>query len=569
MNSNTGSLEVFLNDSSTTNFVVRANEYYINEIQNYPFVRVTQLLADYYIIGYVDSTDIEKVADVLGTNFYSSLPYVMGLLDRSALENSGITQVQEQAFLELTGRGVLVGIIDTGIDYTSPVFRFEDGTSKIRAIYDQTIAGNPPENFLIGSEYTNDQINEALSSQTPYDTVPTRDEIGHGTFLASLAAGRSSDNFQGAAPDSELIVVKLREASSFIKETYLVPEDNRNVYESTSVMLGIEYVLQKARELGKPVAICLGVGTNQGSHDGNTLFEQYISTVSNITGVCICAAAGNESQERHHTRVSLGATGETAELTVNNGNQQGGIYLSILNSASDRISVSVKSPTGEIINRIPAKGGTTYTTRLVLEKAKVTVQYFFPLSVNSGQATIIKIENATPGLWTVTLYGDIILDGTVDAYLPLSSIGYDNVKFLQPDPNYTVTAPGTSIAVITCGAYNDEENTLFTNSSWGPTRLPAVSPDLVAPGVRVSGIFPTGPGVMSGTSVAAAITTGACALMLQWGIVEGNAIALDTFQIKGYLIRGCRRDSNRSYPNLQWGYGKLDLYNTFNLIRQL
>ncbi|MBQ4116403.1 MAG: S8 family peptidase [Clostridia bacterium] len=569
MNNIQNNIEDFVNSPNTTDFVVRANEYYINEIQTYPFIRVTQLLADYYILGYVDNSDIERLADVLGTNFYSSLPYVVGLLDRSALESSGIIQVQEQAFLELTGRGVLVGIVDTGIDYTNPIFRYEDGTSRIAAIYDQTISGNPPRNFLIGTEYTNQQINEALQKTSPYDTVPSRDEVGHGTFLASLAAGRESGGFRGAAPDSELIVVKLKEASNFIRNNYLVPEDNRNVYESTSVMLGIEYILQKARELNKPVAICLGIGTNLGSHDGTTLFEQYISTVSNITGVCICAAAGNESQERHHARVNLSERGSTVDININNENQQSGIYLSILNSAADRVSVSIRSPTGEIIARTPARAGTTYTSRLVLERAKVTVQYFFPLSANSGQATIIKIENATPGLWTVTLYGDIILDGTVDAYLPISSIGYEGIEFLEPDPNYTVTVPGTSTAVITCGAYNDEDNSLYINTSWGPTRLPANSPDFVAPGVRVTGVFPTGEGIMSGTSVATAITTGACALMLQWGIVEGNAIALDTFQIKGYLIRGCERDDNRSYPNFQWGYGKLDLYNTFNLIRDV
>ncbi len=569
MNNVQNNLEEFVNSPNTTDFVVRANEYYINEIQNYPFVRVTQLLADYYILGYVDNSDIERLADILGTNFYSSLPYVVGLLDRSALESSGIIQVQEQAFLELTGRGVLIGIVDTGIDYTNPIFRYEDGTSRIAAIYDQTISGNPPRNFLIGTEYTNQQINEALQNNPPYDIVPSRDEVGHGTFLASLAAGRESGGFRGAAPDSELIVVKLKEAGSFIRNNYLVPEDNRNVYESTSVMLGIEYILQKARELNRPVAICLGVGTNLGSHDGTTIFEQYISTVSNITGVCICAAAGNESQERHHARVTLSERGSTVDIDINNENQQSSIYLSILNSASDRISVSIRSPTGELIARTPARAGTTYTSRLVLERAKVTVQYFFPLSVNSGQATIIKIENATPGIWTVTLYGDIILDGTIDAYLPISSIGYEGIEFLEPDPNYTVTVPGTSTAVITCGAYNDEDNSLYINTSWGPTRLPASSPDLVAPGVRVTGIFPTGEGIMSGTSVATAITTGACALMLQWGIVEGNAIALDTFQIKGYLIRGCERDDNRSYPNFQWGYGKLDLYNTFNLIRDV
>ena len=562
-------IQDFIYSPNTTDFIVRANEYYINEIQSYPFIKFTQILSDYFILGYVENSDIEKLGDVLGTNFYSSLPYVVGLQDRSALESSGIIQIQEQAFLELTGNGVLVGIIDTGIDYTNPVFRFEDGTSKIAAIYDQTIPGTPPENFLFGSEYTKEQINEALLSQTPFEIVPSNDTVGHGTFLASLAAGRSVDDFRGAAPDSELVVVKLKEASLFIKQNYLVPEENQNVYESTSVMLGIEYILQKARELGKPVAICLGVGTNLGNHDGTTLFEQYIGMVANITGVCVCASAGNESQDRHHTRMVIPNQNSTVDININTQQQQSGIYLSILNSASDRISVSLKSPTGEIVTRIPARAGTTYTSRLVLERAKVTIQYFFPLSISSGQATIVKIENATPGIWTVTLYGDIIIDGTVDAYLPLTSIGYTNVEFLEPDPNYTITVPGTSSAVITVGAYNDEDNSLFINSSWGPTRLPATSPDFVAPGVRVSGIFPTGPGVMSGTSVATAITTGACALMLQWGIVEGNATTLDTFQIKGYLIRGCDRDDNRTYPNFQWGYGKLDLYNSFNLIRDV
>lgn len=558
----------FVNSENTTDFIIRANEYYINEIQNYPFVKATQILADYFIIGYVSNADVGKLADILGTNYYSALPYTLGLLDRSALESAGIIQVQEQSFLELTGNGVLIGIVDTGIDYTSPAFIYEDGTSKIAYLYDQTINTSPPKDFLGGTEYTNAQINAALKSQTPYDIVPSRDTVGHGTFLASIAAGREINEFRGASPDSDLIVVKLREARPFIKNNYLIPESNQNVYESTSVMLGIEYILQKARELGRPVAICLGVGTNQGSHDGNTLFEQYIGMAANITGVCICTAAGNESQERHHTRVTLPTTNSSVDININNRDADSGIYLSILNTASDRISVSLKSPTGEIVGRIPAKGGTTYTSRLVLEKAKVTIEYYFPLSLSSGQATIIKIENATPGLWTVTLYGDIILDGTVDAYLPLSSMGYDGIEFSEPDPNHTVTVPGTSSSVITCGAYNDADNSLFLYSSWGPTRLPATSPDLVAPGVRVNGYYPTGAGAMSGTSVAAAITTGACALMLQWGIIEGNAPALDTFQIKGYLIRGCVRDSNMVYPNFQWGYGKLDLYNTFNLIRQ-
>lgn len=569
MTQNSEELIDFVNNPNTTDFIVQTNEYYLNELQNVPFVKLTQTLADSFILGYVSNDDVPRLADLLGTNYYSSLPYVLGLLDTSALESSGITQVQEQELLGLRGQGVLIGIIDTGIDYTNPAFRYEDGTTRIVSIYDQSRIGKAPDGFFIGTEYTREQIDEALESDFPYEIVPQRDEVGHGTFLASLAAGRGSGDFKGAAPDCELVVVKLKTARPYVRRNYLVPDDNENVYESSAVMLGIEYIIKKAKELGRPVAICLGVGTNSGSHDGNTLLEQYIGLIANITGVCICAAAGNESQERHHARTAVPPSGEPVSLEINAGQNQSGIYVSLLSSASDRISVSLRSPTGEIVGRIPAQGGTSYTTRLLLERSRVTIEYYFPLSISSGQATIIKIENATRGIWTINLYGDIILDGTVDAYLPLSSIGYSDVEFTSPDPNYTIVVPGTASSVITCGAYNDVNNTLFINSSWGPTRLPMTSPDLVAPGVNVLGQYPGGEGIMSGTSVSAAITTGACALMLQWGIVDGNAPSLDTFQIKGYLIRGCQRDTSSNYPNLQTGYGRLDLYNSFNLMREI
>ncbi len=569
MTQNSQEILDFVNDPNTTDFVIQANEYYLNELQNVPFVKLTQTLADSFILGYVSNEDVPRLSDLLGTNYYSSLPYVLGLLDTSAIESSGITQVQEQELLGLRGRGVLIGIVDTGIDYTNPTFRYEDGTTRIVSIYDQSRIGNAPDGFFIGTEYTREDIDEALNSDFPYEIVPQRDEVGHGTFLASLAAGRESGEFKGAAPDSELVVVKLKTARPYVRRNYLVPDDNENVYESSALMLGIEYIIKKAKQLGRPVAICIGVGTNSGSHDGNTLFEQYLGVISNITGVCVCAAAGNESQKRHHARTTVSSSENPVSIEINSGQNQSGIYVSLLSSASDRISVSLRSPTGELVGRIPAQGGTSYTTRLLLERSRVTIEYYFPLSLSSGQATVIKIENATRGIWTINLYGDIILDGTVDAYLPLSSIGYDDVQFASPDPNYTIVVPGTASSVITCGAYNDVDNTLFINSSWGPTRLPMTSPDLVAPGVNVLGIYPGGEGIMSGTSVATAITTGACALMLQWGIVEGNAPTLDTFQIKGYLIRGCQRDGSSNYPNLQTGYGRLDLYNSFNLMREI
>lgn len=562
-------LEEFIDGPTTLDFISRWTEYFADFVRDHPQVITSQLLLGRYMIGYVDTSNLQLVAEDLGSAFYSSLPIVCGLLDAAALEAAGILQVQEQPFLDLRGRGTLIGIVDTGIDYTQPAFIYEDGTSKIQYLYDQTARGNTPEGFFIGTEYTNAQINEALQSENPYAVVPQQDTVGHGTFLASTAAGRQIGDQVGAAPEADLIVVKLKTARQFYRDLFLVPPDQPNAYESTAVMVGIEYILERARNLGRPVSIVLGVGSNFGSHDGFSIFEEYLSAVSSQRGVCITAAAGNESQAKHHTQGTILSSGEQQNVDIRVGSNAGDIFISLWNTAPDRLSISVRSPTGEMVGRVPARSGTSLRSRLILERTTVEVQYYFPVEGSGGQLTVVRLLDATPGIWTIVVNGDIVLDGTYHAWLPLTGFVSPTVEFLTPTPYYTIVVPATSMGPITVGAYNSANNSLFIRSSWGPTRLPSMAPDLVAPGVNVIGLYPTGYGPMDGTSVSTAITAGAAALLLQWGIVEGNDVAMSTYQIRAYLIRGCSRSDTITYPNAQWGYGRLNLISSFNLMREL
>lgn len=561
----------FIRLPTTIDFVTRLSDFESVFSNLYPKVRASQILSGRYVIGYVDEKDIDTLSTSLRETFAQSMPFVMTLLGRQELESAGIIRVQEQPFLDLRGKGVLVGIIDTGIDYTLDTFRNEDGTSRIAYLFDQSIEATPPRppvGTFVGTEYTQAQINEALRSENPFGIVPSRDTVGHGTFLASIAAGKATVDFTGAAPESELIIVKLKKARPYYVKRYLVPPDQENVYSSTAVMAGVEFILNKARELARPVSICIGVGTNMGAHDGYSILGEYLYNVSNLNAACTVIAAGNESQARHHTLGTISETGGTQNIEIRVPENSGDFFISVLSTRADRISVSVTSPTGEQIDRVPAKSSTFFQTRLVLERTVIQVEYSFPMEVSGGQSTIVKFLKPTPGIWIVTLYGDIILDGTYHAYLPITGLAPPGVEFLAPNPNYTITVPGTSTGPITIGAYNSFTNSLYSESSWGPTRLPALAPDLVAPGVEVEGIFPGGAvGRMSGTSVAAAITAGACALMLQWGIIEKNNIALSTYQIKAFLVRGANRDQTLTYPNNQWGFGSINLIQTFNMMR--
>ena len=561
-------LKEFINQPDVIKLFAKYSDALTNAIKDTPYIKIGKTVRGGYAVVYVDSRRFGEVIQIVGSASHTEmLPNALTLMGRASLESSGITNVQQQPYLDLRGRGTLVGIIDTGVDYTKKAFQYEDGTSKIRYIWDQTIEGNSPEGFFYGSEYTNEQINQALKTDTPHDLVPSVDTQGHGTFLASVAASREDSEYTGAAPDADLLVVKLKRIHQFFYDYYVLPESQENAFSAADVMLAIDYMIDKASALEMPLSICISLGTNMSGHDNFTILQEYINFVSQITGVCICAAAGNESNTRSHTSGTLASENSTYDIQIRVPENADSFMMQIYVSSSDRMSVSLKSPTGEVVPRAVAKSGQTTVTKLILEKSTVKVVYHFPIAESGVELIVVEILNPTPGVWTVTLYGDIILDGKFNAWLPVTGFVTEGVDFLNPDPYTTIVAPGTGAGFITCGAYNEKDNSLYFNSSWGPTRSLLLKPDLVAPGVGVSGIYPLGNGNMTGTGVAAAITAGACALMLQWGIVGKNDVSLNTQRIKAYLIRGCRREQDIPYPNYQWGYGKLDLYNTFRQLR--
>jgi len=561
------SLEEFINQPYTIQIYTKNASAFADLIKDIPYIRLGKTIRGGFAVVYMDSRRIDDLITDISTTSVELFPEVMTLLGRSSLEASGVMQVQRQPNLDLRGRGTLIGIIDTGIDYTKDAFLHEDGTSKIRYIWDQTIEGNSPDDFIYGSEYTNGQINQALKNDDPIKIVPSVDTVGHGTFLASVAASNQNSEYIGAAPDADLLIVKLRRIQKQFNHLYCIPESQENAFSSVDVMLAIEYMMNRANRLRMPLAICIGLGSNMSGHDGFSILGEYISVVSRLSGTCICIAAGNESNAGHHTSGIIPGAGSSHTIQIRVPENANSFMMQTFVNSPDRMSVSLKSPTGEVVPRAVARSGAQIETNLVLERAKTVVQYFFPVSRAGIQTTLIKFYHPTPGIWEVTLYGEIIINGKFNSWLHVTGLISPGIQFLTPDPYTTITAPGTTTGGITCGAYNERDNSLYTSSSWGFTRNSNVKPDLVAPGVNVAGFYPLGNGTMTGTSVATAITTGACALMLQWGIVEKNDVSLNTYRIKSSLTRGCHREPNIQYPSRQWGYGKLDLFNTFVLFR--
>lgn len=502
---------------------------------------------------------------------YGSIPKCYIPLDTEMLDQAGIAQVQNYPTLKLMGEGVMLGIIDTGIDYLNPIFRNMDGSTRIAGIWDQTIqTGDPPEGFLYGTEYTRGQINEAVRSERSMEIVPSVDEDGHGTFIAGVAAGGENveEGFLGAAPKATLGIVKLKEAKKYLKQFYFI-DDKTKCYQENDIMLGIRYLSLLARKNEMPLVICIALGTNQGDHNGTSPLGHLISNYADVNNTVMILGAGNEANQRHHyygkekelnrpesveIRVAEGVTGFTMEM-----------WTDIPNI----FTVSIVSPGGERIPFVPLRQieeGHVY--KFVFENTTVYIDYRLFVERTNSELIFIRMEEPSAGIWKLEVEARRLADGEYHIWLPVKEFLSGEVYFLLSDPDTTVTEPGCVMNGITAAYYNGGNNSIAIDSGRGYTRNETIKPDFAAPGVEVLSAAKRNQFVRrSGSSIATAVTAGASVLLMEWLYYRMGRRNVDTLQIRNLLLLGTERVDSEEYPNRRWGYGAINLYRTFESLR--
>lgn len=439
----------------------------------------------------------------------------------------------------LFGEGVIVGIADSGIDFTHEAFRNQDGTTRILNLWDQT-------NDRI---YNADEINEALKSENPYELVNSVDYSGHGTHVAGIAAGNFAENKNdnlGIATKSSLIIVKLALAGE------------RSFPRTTQLMEAVDYMIKVAESYKMPLAMNLSFGNSYGSHDGTSLLSTYLDSMADGRRVSICVGAGNEGDSAGHAG---GYAFEPTDVEVQVSRFQKAFSIQLWKNFSDEFRVQIIAPSGFVID-VPEiyNRAQKYET----DETNVYVFYGTPKPYTQYQEIyfeLIPVSNyVKSGIWTIRLTPENIVTGRYDMWLPAGGIINENTSFLRPDPDITLTVPSTSSKVISVGAYNSSNDVMASFSGRGFTReTNQVKPDIVAPGVNISSASNTGGlSVRTGTSMATPFVCGSAALMMEWGIVRGNDPFLYGQKLKSYLIKGSRKlPGFTRWPNEQAGWGAL------------
>lgn len=501
---------------------------------------------------------------------YTSIPTLYTIEDTSPLESAGILRLQNQPILELKGQGTLIGIIDTGIDYTHEAFLDEAGKSRIISIWDQTNNdGVPPTGQFYGTEYNNDIINAALRSETPSAIVPETDENGHGTFIAGVACGSENTEagFIGAAPLAELVVVKLKPAKKYLKDYYFV-RDDAICYQENDILFAISYLLDKQQELSKPLTIIVGLGSNRGDHNGVGNLAFTLNRITEDTNTAVCISIGNEGNKRLHFagKVMNNDNPDVIELRIDE--RQSGLCMEIWGQNPQIFSISVTSPTGETISKIPPRLNTSENYTFLFEQTVLQVEYKLVEPASGCELILLRFISPSPGIWRINVYGENDTSGVFNSWLPISAFIYDDTYFLRSNPEITLTSPSASFGPISVATYDSYSNGIYVSSSRGFTRSGNIKPDIASPGVNILG--PSAGNrytVKSGSSIAAALTAGAASQFQTWGITRGNNKELRNNDIKSYIIRGATRFTYNQYPNAEWGNGALNIYDAFEVMR--
>lgn len=491
---------------------------------------------------------INKIVDLarLKNIQYIEIPKSLYTTDSESNRASCVPQMQDS--LNLYGEGVLVGFIDTGIDYTHNAFRNEDGTTRIEYIYD--LIGD-------GVVYSKEQINEALRSPNPYSIVNTPDLSKHGTHVAGIACagGNIPKQYYGVAPKSSIIMVKT----------------TRGIFSlSTQIMRGLKFLVEKSKELGKPLVVNISMSTNDGAHNGLSLLEQYIETIARLERITIVIAAGNEGSAAHHVG---GVLSGNVERFVNVGVDESNVIINLYKSILPEASLTITSPDGVSSGEINLVEGF---------KNGVLGNSFYSVFVSGpkpfdviGEISIAltAVERyITIGRWKITLKAREPYVGIYDMWLPISEGLNTSTKFFEPTVTNTLGIPATVDNVISVGSYNYITNTISPFSGRGIKRERGpIKPDLVAPGEDImSTISNNRFDKKSGTSMATPHVTGICALFLEWGIVKGNDFYLYGERLKYFLINKAKRERfDVEYPDSAWGFGTVCAYDSFKYLRDI
>ncbi len=444
------------------------------------------------------------------------------------------------------------------------VFRDENGGSRILSIWDQTIQdGEPPEGFLYGTEYTREEINRALQSEQPRNIVPSTDENGHGTAMASVAAGSILNQgltFWGAAPQADIAVVKLKEAKTYLRQYYLVADD-AVAYQENDIMEAVKYLDSMAVVFQRPVVIVLGIGTNMGDHAGSSPLASYLNKIAAKRSRAVVVCGGNEGDKEHHYSAEVP---KQVEIRVEENTK--GFCMELWGNQIDIYSVVLRTPGGEMTSAVDFRNGQDRMFSFLFDRTRIYTGLSLVEKRSGNELVFFRFENPTPGIWSIIVYPSeqegIRGSGRFHIWLPITSFIDGGVTFLEPNPEVTLTEPSNAEQVITMSTYNGKTGSWFPESGRGFMSNGMVKPDLAAPGVQVSTVL----GPRTGSSMAAAIAAGCVAQFMEWAIVDGYAPFGESNATKSYLIRGAVRENNISYPDNRWGYGKLNITGTFEAL---
>lgn len=532
----------------------------LGDVPGFSFQKINGI----YGVVYAPLTEIGTLN--INTYSYSFIPKCYTHMDLGSLSASGITRLQEHPYLQLKGSGTAVAVVDSGIDYRNPVFQNEMG-SRILCIWDQTLQGDGKE-VPYGRVFWKKDIDQALASGNPLEIVPSVDTDGHGTRMAAIAAGNyfPEENFSGAAPEAMLIIVKVKPAKKYLREFYLFPAE-AEIFQENDIMTGMDFAVRIANDRRMPLSLCLGIGSNQGAHIGKNPLSLYVDYISQYSLISVSIAAGNEGAARHHYAGRLTDRENQASVEIRVGNKEPGFTMEFWGEPPEIYNLSLQSPTGEILDISASLGEVTQELSFVFVETRVKVNYVSIERQTGYTLVYFQFIQPAPGIWRIFVRGRDGQNVGFHMWLPVQGLISEETYFLEPSPYNTVTAPGDSLESITVTAYQYRDNTLYVQASRGFMPDGNVVPQVAAPGVQIrvpqlNGLY----GNASGTSLSAAQTAGAAALLFEWAVIRGNQPYFTGSSVKNYITRGAEREERMQYPNRDWGFGRMDLYHTFELL---